>query len=136
MTKFEVGDKFVPRKPQGGDYVYNWVPEMDVYDGEIMTVEILQSDRCLVSDGWVFHPDWCEKVEDNNTEFTVCENTGYHFVEPNKTIEWEQRRYEIAKELLAAQVVSTIWNYKDQVTDAIEAADELIKQLKNINDEN
>lgn len=47
------------------------------------------------------------------------------------TIDWEQRRYEIAKEVMAADVASgrndTLAGYADY---AISMADELIKQLK------
>lgn len=49
-------------------------------------------------------------------------------------INWEQRRYEIAKEVLGKLV---IWkedvdeiNYERSVRDALQLADELIKQLK------
>ena len=48
--------------------------------------------------------------------------------------QWEQRRYEIAREILAAAYVAndTIGlRYSDMASDAVRCADELIKELKN-----
>ena len=47
--------------------------------------------------------------------------------------QWEQRRYEIAREILAAAYVAndTIGlRYSDMASDAVRCADELIKELK------
>ncbi|WP_065218054.1 MULTISPECIES: hypothetical protein [Butyricimonas] len=47
----------------------------------------------------------------------------------DKAIDWEQRRYEIAKDVLTACVDPFHYIDKD-VSRAIQCADELIKQLK------
>ncbi len=129
MTKFKVGDKFIPRKPEVCLLPPYWEEGMDALDGIAMHVEEIDSEHgFIVSEGIFFHPDWCEKVEE-------------HPVATNKTIDWEQRRYEIAKDFMTAQINSLYlkrreWNYTDESRYAINAADILIKQLKNINDEN
>lgn len=118
MTKFKVGDKFVPRKPKGGGY-----PHLDDYWESTLIVK-------TVENGWItcnehpliYHVDWCEKVEE-------------HIPDISKTIDWEQRRYEIAKEYLAAQINGVYagnleWSCYGVAKSAIEAADELIKQLQ------
>ncbi|MGE4412909.1 MAG: hypothetical protein AB7E45_04330 [Candidatus Caldatribacteriota bacterium] len=99
---------------------------MDALDGITMHVEEIDSEHgFIVSEGIFFHPDWCEKVEEP-------------IAETNKTIDWEQRRYEIAKDFMTAQINSLYlsgkskgmeWNYKDEARYAINAADVLIKQL-------
>lgn len=53
-----------------------------------------------------------------------------------KPIDWEQRRYEIAKEVLAAFLSNSSSNVyagtpKQQATDAIQYADALIEELRN-----
>ena len=49
--------------------------------------------------------------------------------------EWEQRRYEIAKDIMAASYACNKYyrsmELKDMVAEAVEAADALIKELKN-----
>ncbi len=76
----------------------------------------------IISQGVLFHPDWCEKVEE------AIPAVG-------KTIDWEQRRYEIAKDFMTAQINSLYlkrreWNYTDEARYAVNAADVLIKQLQ------
>lgn len=66
MTKFKAGDKFVPRKPKGTSKCF-WSKPMDVYDGEILTVSHITEDGCIIPKEWdayLFHVDWCEKVEE------------------------------------------------------------------------
>ena len=58
-----------------------------------------------------------------------------HIPDVGKTIDWEQRKYELAKEFMAAQISGCIagnisWNHKDCIRDAFMYADEMIKQLK------
>ena len=162
MTKFKVGDKFIPRKPKNNNR-NGWVSGLDRFDGKILTVSgIGRADLLQVKEtGFVFDPDWCEKVEhisDSNEETTNRAQPikprfpadriekgqkpyapnwyeeGEPIVEPSKTIDWEQRRYEVAKELMASQIGSLYlkskhWNYTDEARYAIFAADVLIKQL-------
>lgn len=53
-----------------------------------------------------------------------------HFNEP-KTIDWEQRRYEIAKDVLCAWYASGRTDGLEMdINDAVRTADELIKRLK------
>ena len=127
MTKFKVGDKFIPRKPK---YLWNydrhWKERMERYWDRTMTVDelhLISEDRIYpVSEGTSFNADWCEKVEER-------------FPDIGKTIDWEQRRYEIARDFMAAQINGVYvgnleWSYEGEAKSAIEAADELIKQLQ------
>ena len=89
----------------------------------------------------------CRESEFIGDGFTnVCMNGGYHLhvketpeeilampdiEQGNKTIDWEQRRYEIAKDITAAiytrpNVKGTLLNYNQIVA----AADGLIRELK------
>ena len=89
----------------------------------------------------------CRENEFKGDGFTnVCMNGGYHLhvketpeeilampdiEEGSKTIDWEQRRYEIAKDIAAAihtrpNVSGTLLNYNQIVA----AADRLIRELK------
>ena len=124
MTKFKVGDKFVPRKPKGASKCF-WSKPMDIYDGEILTVSHITEDGWITPKEWhvcVFRVDWCEKVEE---PIPAVE----------KTIDWEQRRYEIAKDFMTAQINSLYlkrreWSYTDEARYAVNAADVLIEQLQ------
>jgi len=132
MTKFKVGDKFVPRKPKGASKCF-WSKPMDVYDGEILTVSHITEDGWIAPKEWsvcVFRVDWCEKVEERIPAV-------------GKTIDWEQRRYELAKYFMASQIAnpSLVRIFGEDAMKwiaekSIQAADELIHQLKSINDEN
>lgn len=56
------------------------------------------------------------------------------FLTSRKDIDWEQRRYEIAKACLSAEMANDCHNYHDKegnVKDAVEYADLLIKELRN-----
>ena len=88
----------------------------------------------------------CEKKFKGDGFTNVCMNGGYHLhvketpkeilampdiEEGNKAIDWEQRRYEIAKDITAAiytrpNVKGTLLNYNQIVA----AADGLIRELK------
>ena len=89
----------------------------------------------------------CRESEFKGGEFTnVCMNGGYHLhvketpeeilampdiEEGNRVLDWEQRRYEIAKDITAAiytrpNVKGTLLNYNQIVA----AADRLIRELK------
>lgn len=155
MTKFKKGDKFIPRKPKANTTILAWPPEMDIYDGATLEVSDINVGCLKARESiWLFHPNWCEKVEENQSveasemvaenhipevrkmvESSEIPNNQEHIVEANKMIDWEQRRYELAKQLIAAQVngiyVSQVsWDYQGEVKAAIECADEMIKQLK------
>lgn len=54
------------------------------------------------------------------------------FIEDEKHIDWEQRRYEIAKELLAAHIISGA-PIPDYVESSVEFANDLIEALKKQN---
>ena len=59
-------------------------------------------------------------------------------VDNSKEIDWEQRRYELAKSAMSSLLCSSLWqNIRTDgfrpstlVNDALEYADEMIKQLK------
>ena len=118
MTKFKTGDKFVPRKPNHYD-----IANLRKYWNCTYTVRAISNEWVVAREnGLLFHVDWCEKVEER-------------FPDIGKTIDWEQRRYEIAKDFMTAQIGSLYlsdkeWNYDDEARYAIDAADVLIKQLQ------
>lgn len=53
----------------------------------------------------------------------------------SKTIDWEQRRYEIAKECVAVLIRNIDITLEDAAKVSIKQADVLIKRLKENNDE-
>ena len=161
MAKFEKGDRFIPRKPKENNSNLEWVSNMDKYDGKELVVEYIYQIgelQCPVVDGWVFHPDWCEKVEavepmkagifDEHIrgELDLLENknfmTGYPLSPQPQTlsteIDWEQRKWEASVAALSCVPArykdhEGIWRCRDSSDIALEAiriADEMIKQLK------
>jgi hypothetical protein len=161
MTKFKVGDKFIPHRPKNVNEYPCWKEEMAEVEGRLLTISMIDGYNNLITKetSWSFNPDWCEKVEhigDSNAETTnraqpikprfpadriekgqkpdtpSWDEEWEHIIEPNETIDWEQRRYEIAKHCLAAQIngIYEAEDYTKEVNCAIQAADELIKQLK------
>ena len=168
MTKLEVGDKFIPRKPKDTKERSCWVEEMDEYDGKVLTVSFVNSlnNICTNETSFTFSPDWCEKVEEVDeepfiiattnhemgityeelpirgaiTEARACGISGIpneqeHTPETSKTIDWEQRRYEIAKDFMTAQINGLYlknkgWSYDYEARYAVDAADVLITQLQ------
>ena len=155
MTKFEVGGNFIPRKPKDTTQFPGWNSAMDKFNGQILTISKINRDGMLEgteSECYCFHPDWCEKVE--SIPSVTLEDLGsfpngfsgnpvYNHIKasalspqpkPLSTeIDWEQRRYELAKEFMAAQMT---WasvdreTTKENITKSIEIANEIIKQLK------
>lgn len=155
MTKFKVGDKFIPRMTKTN--AAEWNRHMKLHDGETLIVEQITTDGYIRPKDFgvcLFHPDWCEKVEENQSVETnemVAENhipevrkmvdsseisnNQEHIVEANKMIDWEQRRYELAKDFMAAIITGLIttkadWVDVGKVGSPIDLADEMIKQLK------
>lgn len=132
--KFKVGDKFVPHRPKDTNEFPRWVDDMDEFDGKVLTVSFVNdlNNICTNETCFTFSPDWCEKVDQSAGTNEMVEE---HISKTSKTIDWEQRRYEIAKEYLAAQINGVYagnleWSCYGVVKSAIEAADEMIKQLK------
>ena len=86
----------------------------------------------------------CRESEFKGGEFTnVCMNGGYHLhvketpeeilampdiEEGNKAIDWEQRRYEIAKHILSKTFI--LGSPKGSANNAVRFADALIEALK------
>lgn len=199
MAKFKKGDKFIPYKPKEYASKLEWLPEMDKYDGKELVVAGIDyfGNIQAESNGYAYHPDWCEKVEDNhipdvgkivgsseipnNHESTPkveemvydTKNLGFEIIVnargekemiitdyelfnkgfrkeleksreirpsiekpiPDKLIDWEQRRYELAKEVMLIDVSNCFAKGKfldiaEAVKYAIICADEMIKQLK------
>ena len=122
MTKFKAGDKFIPRKPKEEYPDIAWVGSMDEYDGKIQIVERIKGKYLIAKSKWCFHPDWCEKVEDTHIPDVgeivgslELPNNQDHIVEANKMIDWEQRRYELAKDFMAAIITGLITTKADWV---------------------
>lgn len=118
MVKLKTGDKFMPRKPQHPEH-----PLYNEFWGLVLTVKDIGIHWIKCHENNLVYPiDWCEKVEE---PIPAVE----------KTIDWEQRRYEIAKDFMTAQINSLYlkrkeWSYADEARYAVNAADVLIKQLQ------
>ena len=126
MTKFKVGDKFIPRKPKKNNTGLIWRESMDKYDGKELTVDGIDDFGRIQAEesGFMFHPGWCEKVEYSD-----------HIHDLRKTIDWEQRKYELAKDFGCAAIIgyinsNTDWQPDIEAKKAVKQADEMIKQLK------
>lgn len=70
----------------------------------------------------------------NSTDPMIHKND-IELIEPNADIDWEQRRYEISKAMIAAFMSNSDKNVfaypkKNQARDAVEYADALIEELK------
>lgn len=54
----------------------------------------------------------------------------------SETIDWEQRRYELAKDIIKAVIADDRGGYSDAIAKyAVNCADTLIKRLKEVNNE-
>ena len=70
----------------------------------------------------------------NSTDPMIHKND-IELIEPNADIDWEQRRYEISKAMIAAFMSNSDKNVfaypkKNQARDAVEYTDALIEELK------
>jgi len=134
MTKFKAGDKFIPRKPNENKFPI-WSKDMDEFNGKVLTVYNINDKGYILAKDckFMFHPHWCEKVE---SDHIVDSNKMIeHVPDIGKTIDWEQRKYELVKEFMAAQISGLTsaqvgWSFEDAIKDSIMFADEMIKQLK------
>lgn len=125
MTKFKVGDRFIPRKPKKNNTGLIWRESMDKYDGKELTVDGIDDFGRIQGEesGYMFQPEWCEKVEEERVP------------DAGKTIDWEQRRWEAVMRLVASRLgrvsLGDDSSYcKAEVKFTIDLADEMIKQLK------
>ena len=76
MTKFKVGDRFIPRKPKNTSQYPIWSMDMDKFNGRVLTFDKMDYDDNLTSkdaEFYSFHPDWCKKVEENSVNFVQRE---------------------------------------------------------------
>lgn len=93
--------------------------------GEVLRVLDLDSDRILVKYG-----SEVKSLRIHEIDLIPKSVNDYHVVEPN----WEQRRYEIAKDVMAAYISNG--NYPEVTSEeniakwSLIAADKLIKELK------
>lgn len=69
----------------------------------------------------------------------VCDNMVYRECELDffsETIDWEQRRYELAKDIIKAVIADDRGGNSDAIAKyAVNCADALIKRLKEVNNE-
>lgn len=67
----------------------------------------------------------------------VCDNMVFRECELDfPAIDWEQRRYELAKDIIKAVVADDCWGNSDAIAKyAVNCADALIKRLKEVNNE-
>ena len=68
-------------------------------------------------------------MESNNLTATLSDAEIKKASYYTKTIDWEQRRYEMARDFVSA-VIASGNAYPNLITSAIKTADELIEQLK------
>lgn len=142
MTKFKIGDKFVPRKPKDKYEPPSWVEEMDEFDGKVLTVSFVNNLNNICTNettDYTFSPDWCEKVEDTHIPDVreivgslELPNNQEHIVGANKMVDWDYWRNEFAKSAMQGLIVTNwnIYEVPNLVGKSIEIADEMIKQLK------
>lgn len=78
----------------------------------------------------------------NNDYLYVCDNMVYRECEldflnvGNLVIDWEQRRYELAKDIIKAVIAEDRGGDSDAIVKyAVNCADALIKRLKEVNNE-
>lgn len=73
----------------------------------------------------------------NNDYLYVCDNMVYRECELDfSAIDWEQRRYELAKDIIKAIVADDRGGNSDALAKyAVNCADALIKRLKEVNNE-
>lgn len=73
----------------------------------------------------------------NNNYLYVCDNMVYRECELDfSAIDWEQRRYELAKDIIKAVVADDCGGNSDALAKyAVNCADALIKRLKEVNNE-
>lgn len=71
----------------------------------------------------------------NNDYLYVCDNMVYRECELDfSAIDWEQRRYELAKDIIKAVVADDCGGNSDALAKyAVNCADALIKRLKEVN---
>lgn len=71
----------------------------------------------------------------NNNYLYVCDNMVYRECELDfSAIDWEQRRYELAKDIIKAVVADDCGGNSDALAKyAVNCADALIKRLKEVN---
>lgn len=73
----------------------------------------------------------------NNDYLYVCDNMVYRECELDfSAIDWEQRRYELAKDIIKAVIADDRGGNSDAIAKyAVNCADALIKRLKEVNNE-
>lgn len=73
----------------------------------------------------------------SNDYLYVCGNMVFKECELDfSAIDWEQRRYELAKDIIKAIVADDCWCNSDAIAKyAVNCADALIKRLKEVNNE-
>ena len=101
-----------------------------------MKCKIKSSGEIVDVFGWSFDGSYTNYIDENGIR-TSSELNYYNEFEPvvEDNIDWEKRRYEIAKALLQgilsnSTIDITIINSKDYSDMACDFADDLIKQLK------
>lgn len=76
-------------------------------------------------------------AQHSNDYLYVCDNMVYRECELDfSAIDWEQRRYELAKDIIKAVVADDCGGNSDAIAKyAVNCADALIKRLKEVNNE-
>lgn len=82
---FKKGDRFTPHKPKDVNEYPLWQPCMDLLNGKTLVIENITSNGEISAECCLFHPDWCEKVEENQS------------VETNEMVESSERAPEVGK---------------------------------------
>ena len=140
MKTFKKGDRFIPRKPKNTSQYPTWSMDMDKFNGRVLTFATLGDVKKPFLIVTTNHHEGIKYAEGTakapyEPYTPLIPLSPNHIPDVGKTIDWEQRKYELAKEFMAAQISGCIagnisWNHKDCIRDAFMYADEMIKQLK------
>ena len=118
-TKYKVGDKVLATKPNRQDHSevrLVWLTGMNKFDKQILTIKKIDNSNNIylcIKDGQSFwyHESWLTKAEEQPTE------------QVTKSIDWENRRWELVCSILVP-------DFDIPIADGINLVDDLIKQYK------
>lgn len=125
-----------PRTRPIDEITYRVLKAAQTNDAEEYNPNPAQNEREEIGCGYCIHEEVCE-MRKTRTKSTreLAKECGHfiHYIVLDESTDWEQRRYEIAKDILAG-FASSGGLYGESMSNdvgyAIHIADELIKQLK------
>ena len=138
MTKFKIGDRFIPRKPKNTSQYPIWSMDMDKFNGRVLTFATLGDVKKPFLIVTTNHHEGI-KYEEGTAKspyIPLIPLSPNHISDVGKTIDWEQRRWEAVMRLAASRLGRVILGddssyCKAEIKFTIDLADEMIKQLRN-----